>query len=52
MAGASNLGKGSKRKVRLVHWSRSEKVSMAVLFVVVVIETVLIAVWLMTHTFD
>jgi preprotein translocase subunit SecE len=52
VAGVSNLGKGSKRKVRLVRWSRSEKLSMIVLFVVVVIETVVIALWLINHPFD
>jgi hypothetical protein len=52
VAGAINLGKGSKRKVQLVRWGRSEKVSIAVLFIVVVIETIFIAVWLMGHTFD
>lgn len=52
MAGEINLGKGSKRKVRLVRWSRSEKVSMAVLFLVVLVETVFIALWLMGHSFD
>jgi hypothetical protein len=52
VAGVTNLGKGSKRKVRLVRWSRSEKLSMIVLFLVVVVETVFIALWLMTHPFD
>ena len=52
MAGEINLGKGSKRKVRLVRWSRYEKISMVVLFLVVVIETVFIALWLMGHSFD
>ena len=52
MAGVTNLGKGNKRKVRLVRWSRFEKLSMSVLFLVVVVETVFIALWLMTHPFD
>jgi hypothetical protein len=52
VAGEINLGKGSKRRVRLVRWRRSEKLSVVVLFLVVVIETVLIALWLMTHSFD
>ena len=52
MSGEINLGKGSKRRVRLVRWRRSEKLSVVVLFLVVVIETVLIALWLMTHSFD
>jgi hypothetical protein len=52
VAGEINVDKGSKRKVRLVRWKRSEKLSVVVLFLVVVIETVLIALWLMTHSFD
>jgi hypothetical protein len=52
VGGEIQLGKGSKRKIQLVRWSRSEKVSIAVLFIVVVVETVFIAVWLMGHSFD
>jgi hypothetical protein len=52
MAGATNLGKGSKRNVRLVRWRRSEKLSMIVLFLVVVIETLWITWWLTVHSFD
>ncbi len=52
MAGEMNVGKGSKRKVRLVRWKRSEKLSMVLLFLVVVIETLWIAWWLMGHSFD
>jgi hypothetical protein len=50
VAGEINLGKGSKRKVRLVRWSRSEKISMVALLLAGVIETVFIALWLMRHT--
>jgi hypothetical protein len=46
------LGKGSKRKVRQVRWSRSERISLVVLFIVVLIETIFIALWLMRHSFD
>jgi hypothetical protein len=52
VAGEINLGKGSKRKVRLVRWSRSEKISMVALLLAVVIETIFIALWLMRHSFD
>ena len=52
MAGEINVDKGSKRKVRLVRWKRSEKLSMVLLFLVVVIETLWIAWWLMRHSFD
>lgn len=52
MAGATKLGKGSRRKVRLVRWRPSEKLSMILLFIMVVIETVFIAWWLMEHSVD
>jgi hypothetical protein len=52
VAGEINLGKGSKRKVRLIRWKRSEKLSTILLFLVVVIETLWIAWWLMEHSFD
>ena len=52
MAGEINVDKGSKRKVRLVRWKRSEKLSMVLLFLVVVIETLWVAWWLMRHSFD
>jgi hypothetical protein len=52
VAGEINVGKGSKRKVGLVRWKRSEKLSMLLLFLVVVIETLWIAWWLTGHSFD
>ena len=45
-------GKGSKRKVRQVRWTRAEVVSAVLLLLVLVAETILIALWLMGHTFD
>jgi hypothetical protein len=52
VAGEISVGKGSKRKVRLVRWKRSEKLSMVLLFLIVVIETLWVAWWLMGHSFD
>lgn len=52
MAREIQLGKGSRRKVRLVSWSRIEKLSMVVLFLVVIVETIFITLWLMRHSFD
>jgi hypothetical protein len=52
MWGEINLGKGSKRRVRLVRWKSSEKISMVLLLLLVVAETIFIAVWLMAHSFD
>jgi hypothetical protein len=52
VAGEISVGKGSKRRVWLVRWKRSEKLSMVLLFLVVVIETLWVAWWLMRHSFD
>jgi hypothetical protein len=52
VAGETKLDKGSRRKVRLVRWKRSEKLSMLLLFLVVVIETLWVAWWLMRHSID
>jgi hypothetical protein len=45
-------GKGSKRKVREVRWRRAEVISAILLLLVLAGETICIALWLMTHTFD
>jgi hypothetical protein len=47
-----NLDKGNKRKVRLVRWKRSEIVSLLLVLLVLAIETICLALWLMTHSFD
>lgn len=52
VAGVTNLGKGSKRKVRLLRWSRSQKLSVVLLVLVVVIEALWVAWWLTGHLFD
>jgi hypothetical protein len=52
VAGEINVGKGSKRKVGMIRWKRSEKLSMVLLFLVVVIETLWVTWWLMGHHFD
>ena len=45
-------GKGSKRKVRQVRWTRAEIVSAVLLLLVLTGETICIALWLMGHSFD
>jgi hypothetical protein len=40
VAGEINVGRGSKRKVGLIRWKRSEKLSMVLLFLVVVIDRI------------
>ncbi len=45
-------GKGSKRKVREVRWTRTEVISVILLLLVLVGETICIALWLTGHTFD
>jgi hypothetical protein len=46
-----NLLKGNKRRVRQIRWKRPEIVRV-VLVLVVVIETICVALWLITHSFD
>jgi hypothetical protein len=45
-------GKGSKRKVRQVRWTRAEMVSAILLLMVLAGETICIALWLMGHSID
>jgi hypothetical protein len=45
-------GKGNKRKVRQVRWTRAEMVSAILLLLVLMGETVIIALWLKGHPFD
>jgi hypothetical protein len=45
-------GKGSKRKVELIRWRHSERFSLLLLLLVLVIETIGVAWWLMTHHID
>ena len=52
MARTIDPGKGSKRKVREVRWRRAEVISAILLLLVLAGETICIALWLMTHTFD
>jgi hypothetical protein len=47
-----DLGKGSKRRVRRVRWTRAEVVSAVLLALVLAAETICIALWLTGHTFD
>ena len=45
-------GRGSKRKVREVRWTRMEVISVILLLLVLAGETICIALWLMGHSFD
>ena len=45
-------GRGSKRKVREVRWTRTEVISVILLLLVLAGETICIALWLMGHSFD
>ena len=45
-------GRGNKRKVRQVRWTSTEVISVILLLLVLACETICIALWLMTHTFD
>ena len=48
----TNQDKGNKRKVRQVRWTRGEMVTAVLLLLVLAGETIIIALWLMGHTFD
>jgi hypothetical protein len=52
VSGATNLGKGNKRRVRQVRWTRAEMVSAVLVLLVLATETICIALWLMGHSFD
>jgi hypothetical protein len=45
-------GRGSKRNVRSVRWTRTEVLSVILLLLVLAGETICITWWLMGHTFD
>jgi hypothetical protein len=47
-----NQDKGSKRRVRRVRWTRGEMVTAALLLLVLAMESVIITLWLMGHSFD
>jgi hypothetical protein len=45
-------GKGSKRKVGLIRWRHSERFSLLLLLLVLVLETIGVAWWLMMQHVD
>ncbi len=45
-------GKGSKRRVRLVRWKRSEIVKLILIAVAITIFTVWLTLWVASHDFD
>jgi hypothetical protein len=47
-----NQNRGSKRRVRLIRWTRGEIVTAVLLFLVLAAEAIIVALWLMGHTFD
>jgi hypothetical protein len=44
--------KGSKRRVRRVRWTNGEIVTALLLFLVLAMETVVVALWLIGHSWD
>jgi hypothetical protein len=44
--------KGSKRRVRQIHWTRGEMVTAVLLLLVLAMEAVMVTLWLMGHSFD
>jgi hypothetical protein len=47
-----NQDKGSKRRVQRVRWTRGERVTALLLFLVLAMETIILTLWLMGHSFD
>ncbi len=45
-------GKGSKRRIRRIRWTRGEMITAFLLLAVLVMETVIVTMWLMGHSFD
>jgi hypothetical protein len=52
MSRIRNQDKGSKRRVRLIHWTRGEIVTAVLLFLVLVTEAIIVTLWLMGHSID
>jgi hypothetical protein len=52
VSGATNFGRGSKRKVRQVRWTRAELISAGLVLLALAAETICIALWLMGHSID
>jgi hypothetical protein len=52
VSGATNFGRGSKRRVRQVRWTRAELISAGLVLLALATETICIALWLMGHSFD
>ena len=52
MSRLTNQDKGSKRRVRRVRWTRGEMVTALLLFLVLAMETIIVTLWLMGHSFD
>ena len=52
MSRMTNQDKGSKRRVRRVRWTRGELITALLLFLVLAMETIIVALWLTGHSFD
>jgi hypothetical protein len=52
MSGVPKWGRSSKRRLRLIKWTRWELVSVAVLSSFVSVLCLMLAEWLATHPFE
>jgi hypothetical protein len=52
MSGVPKWGRTSKRRVRLIRWTRREIVSVASLGCLISLLSLVLANWLATHPFD
>jgi len=48
----TNQDRGSKRRVRRIRWTSGEWVTALLLFLVLAMETIMVTLWLMGHSFD
>lgn len=52
MSRTMNQSKGTKRRVRRIRWTRSEKLSAVLFLLVLVAEVIWLGLWLMGHPVD
>jgi len=52
VSGQRNLDRGNKRRVREIHWKRSEIVSAILFTIAMTIVAIYVAWWLAKHPFD
>jgi hypothetical protein len=52
MSGVPKWGRSSKRRLRLIRWTRGELMSLALMSTLISLLCLVLAEWLATHPFD